>query len=87
MVILQSLLQKIPIKGDKFLFDFVPTTPQLNACSNSVNSVGTGLASEISTIIPSGSPVRPIMEEVPILKVKCWPNVGPVQKGCVGLSM
>jgi hypothetical protein len=87
MVILQSLTQKIPIKGDKFSFDFVPTTPQLNACSNSVNNVGTGLASEISTIIPSGSPVRPIMEEVPILKVKCWPNVGPVQKGCVGLSM
>ena len=45
-----------------------------------LNSVGTGLASEISTINPSGSPVRPITEEVPILKVNCWPNVGPVQK-------
>ena len=65
MVILPSLPQKIPNNGDKFVFDFVPTTPQLNAGStyfvkmNSVNSVGTGLSSEISTIIPSGPPFPP----------------------------
>ena len=50
VVILPSLPQKIPNNGDKFVFDFVPTTPQLNAGStyfvkmNSVNSVGTGIA-------------------------------------------
>jgi len=65
MIILSSLPRKIPNSGDRYTFDFVPATPPLNAGltyfikMSAVNSIGTGVASTISSFIPSGPPFPP----------------------------
>ncbi|KAL7554975.1 hypothetical protein ACHAWF_018557 [Thalassiosira exigua] len=65
MSIPPTLPQMIPSSSDRFVFDFVPTNPQLDTGTThfvklrAVNDVGNGEASSVVSVIPSGPPAPP----------------------------
>ncbi|KAL3761394.1 hypothetical protein ACHAW5_005766 [Stephanodiscus triporus] len=96
MVISPTLPRKIPNNGDKCVFDFVPTNPPLNVGftyfikMNAVNSVGTGIASAILSVMPSGPPFPPSAavlttlqySELPVTEASVsWASVPTVSNG------
>jgi hypothetical protein len=65
LVLDATLPQVIPASGKQFVFDFVPSTPELVAGERyyiklvAVNSVGAGSASSVVSVVPSGPPNPP----------------------------